>query len=287
MTDQFKSIAEVFQESSKQLSERFQSRELKQVLAMIFDYLLDYHDVRSSLPFDHSLQYTLGDAISRLNAGEPVQYVTGIADFYGRKFSVNSDVLIPRPETEELVYLAARGIKNAQKGETVKVLDIGTGSGCIAITLKDLFPQIEMTALDISERALKIARWNAEKFDVKIRIEKLDFYQLTDWFPGHVWNIIISNPPYISLAERSAMGDSVKLYEPQLALMAPDDNPISVYRSLLGYCQYALLDGGQGFLELNEFCSKEILQEALTFGFTKAVIHEDMQGKDRILEVTK
>ncbi|NND04873.1 MAG: peptide chain release factor N(5)-glutamine methyltransferase [Saprospiraceae bacterium] len=287
MDNETKSIAEVFKESCIKLSRKYHPRELKQILAMVFDYLLDYPDVNSSLPFDSSLQNILEYAIKRLKVGEPVQYITGIADFYGRKFIVNPDVLIPRPETEELVYLAAQGIKDLPRTEMVNVLDIGTGSGCMAITLKDLFPHIEVTALDISEKALQVARVNVEKFDVEMHLEKMDLYRLLDAMPGRVWNFIISNPPYISRNERPAMGDSVKLYEPKLALMARDDDPVAVYWYLLQYAQTALLDGGHGFFELNEFVSKEILQEALTFGFSKAIIHKDMQGKDRILEVAK
>lgn len=257
------------------------------MMAMVFDYLLDYREVKSNLIFDSQMNPMLDQAVVKLNAGVPVQYVTGVSDFYGRKFKVNPHVLIPRPETEELVFAVATYLKACQTVQSLRVLDIGTGSGCIAITLKDLFPEIDMHAIDISTEALSVARDNADRIGVHVTFREMDLFQLKNEQPQHSWDIIVSNPPYISSTELDAMGASVKAHEPYLALFARNDDPLSVYTSLLDYSRSALNDDGQAFFEINEFWSDRILSQASGMGFKRAYIDQDMQGKNRFLVVVK
>ncbi len=277
------SISTMFEKACDRLDRHFSSREKKQVLSQVFDYLLDYPEVRSPLPFDLALISVLDDAIERLNHGEPVQYITGIADFYGRKFIVNRDVLIPRSETEELVYAVANKMKESANVNGMKVLDIGTGSGCIAITLKDLYPQAHFTALDVSPLALEVAAKNAIKMNTSIDFREEDYLKPSKWMQETDWDIIISNPPYITISEQQSMDSSVLNYEPTVALFARDDDPIMTYHSILSYGTQHLKSGGFSFLELNEFRGAEILSLCEAFHFSRCWIEKDMQDKDRIL----
>jgi len=217
----------------------------------------------------------------RLKQYEPIQYILGKTEFYGLSFNVNPSVLIPRPETEELVNWLLR----SELAPGAQILDIGTGSGCIAIAVKKIRPEVNMTALDISEEAIQAARRNAHKNKVNV-----DFYaagiQNPDLFPGRRFDIFISNPPYVRECEKIRMGKNVLAWEPGEALFVPDDDPLKYYRMIVALTRKNLHPGGWLFLEINEKMGEEI-QELLMGEFRNIEIGNDMNGKPRMVRARK
>lgn len=219
----------------------------------------------------------LMEAIEKLQAHEPVQHILGYAHFYGRDFLVNENVLIPRPETEELVDLI---IRRHGKGLQTKILDIGTGSGCIPVTLKREIPLSSVTGLDISEKALAVAKANAEKMEAVVKFQRLDILRETP--VGH-YDLVISNPPYITHSEKSVMERNVLDYEPGLALFVPDDDPLLFYRRITEVCQIILKSGGHLYFEINEQFGEATAALLRESGFASVEIIKDLNGKDRIV----
>ena len=231
----------------------------------------------------------------RLLTGEPVQYVLEKAEFAGHTFIVEKGVLIPRPETQEL----CQWIIETQRSETSPtILDIGTGSGCIACTLAAALPDASVTAWDISEKALDVARHNADRLNVSICFEQKDILQQSmangqcsmlngQWTMVNgqcsMFNVIVSNPPYVCEHERTDMERGVLDFEPALALFVPDDDPLLFYRSIARFASSALEPGGWLFLEANPLHINELQQILATFGFTDTKIRDDLFGKQRFV----
>lgn len=239
-----------------------------------------------------SEQRELKQMTDRLAEGEPVQYVAGLADFCGRQLHVGSGVLIPRPETAELCQwvLEERG-RRKEEGEysdAVSILDIGTGSGCIAITLAAELPGARVSGWDISEAALAIARQNAEHLGVSVSFEQRDILDAS-LFALHssLYDTIVSNPPYIEPAERQGMEKNVLDYEPDIALFAPEDHPTIFYERIADYAINALRPGGHLFFELNPLTADSVADYLRQEGFQQIQIRQDSQGKDRLLKATK
>lgn len=225
----------------------------------------------------------------RLENGEPVQYVLGMADFCGRPFHVEPDVLIPRPETAELCQWI---ISQKNRPSVCSVLDIGTGSGCIAVTLALEIPEAEVTAWDISGEALRIAQNNAKVLSAAITFERRDALNLSQsTIPTSPsvpqWDIIVSNPPYIAPQERDEMEKNVLDFEPDLALFAPEDNPIIFYQRIGDYALQHLTSNGLLFFELNPLTSDNVFNYLCELGFTDIEIRQDQFGKPRFLKATK
>ncbi len=235
--------------------------------------------------FDPTEEAALLQAINRLKTGEPVQYVTGFAAFYGMMLKVNPSVLIPRPETEELVALAIDFLKK-QKMETPRIVDVCTGSGCIAIALKKELPGAEVTALDISKEALDVAIENAELIlgENAIQFVQSDFLQDNSWTTGQ-YDLIISNPPYVTMADKEKMQPNVLYHEPHLALFVPKEDPLIFYRALASFAKKHLQIGGMLCMEINESLGKSVVQLFTEAGFGKAEIKKDLNGKDRMVVV--
>ena len=223
----------------------------------------------------------LDAAIQRLNNFEPIQYITGRAHFYGYQFEVNPNVLIPRMETEELVYTSLQLIDKMPPFP--RVLDVGTGSGCIAITLKKKRPNIIVDATDISTAALTVARKNAELLNTAINFSRGDFFDASTWPSTATYVLVVSNPPYISREEVSMMDKSVIQSEPALALFASNDDPLGVYKALIQLARQQLKQPGYLIAEINEFWGKEIMRWLGNNPDFQASLLEDMQGKDRLL----
>lgn len=228
----------------------------------------------------------LTHVIDRLLHGEPVQYITGHSWFYGQKFKVNNDVLIPRPETEELVEWIIGDFKN-NTGRTLRILDIGTGSGCIAIVLKNYFgARAEVMAMDISGRALQVAKFNALNLGADVHFLQQDF--LERGFEGlGVFDIIVSNPPYIS---RALSGDSILSglkYEPGLALYPVGHDPDVFYKKISREAGDYLEAGGACYLELNEFRAETIEHYFLIDQWNGVEVRIDMQGLPRMIRAVK
>ena len=229
----------------------------------------------------------------RLEKGEPVQYVIGVADFCGRSFHVEPGVLIPRPETEELCRLIlatdlhgqARTVREIPCHSDAKILDIGTGSGCIAITLALEIPEAKVTAWDISDTALRIARQNAEALRADVTFKHQD--TLNPPADSRRWDVIVSNPPYICTEERDGMAKNVLDYEPHEALFGPEEDPALFYKRIGDYAIRALKPGGYLYYELNPLTVDDVSNYLHKIGFTEIEIREDQYGKRRFLKTKK
>ncbi len=226
----------------------------------------------------------LANLSERLIKGEPVQYVLGKAWFCGRLFDVDSSVLVPRPETEELVeWTKSIAEKDYEKGgEHLRILDVGTGSGCIAITLKQLLPLADVWAMDISGSALRIARSNAERQGVSVHFIHHDMEKT---LPPDVptLDIIVSNPPYIMDKEQGEMRRNVLDYEPHTALFVPDDDPLRFYRALCKMSETHLRPGGYLMLEINRALGKETVDLLKSHGFEQVELRNDAFGNLRMV----
>lgn len=241
--------------------------------------------------------------MQRLEKSEPVQYVLGAEWFAGRLFDVAPGVLIPRPETEDLVKWACDEAKEKAKEDNSKeergeeekevskkgeeaphpsILDIGTGSGCIAITVALALPQARVTAWDISTDALAIAAGNAHRLGASVSFEHQDALSAPD--DEERWDVIVSNPPYICDKERADMSDNVLSYEPELALFVPDSDPLLFYRAIARYASKALKPGGRLLFETNTAYAHEVAQTMANEGFTAIEVRNDCFGKPRMVK---
>ena len=254
-------------------------------------------------------QAELHEKAARLADGEPVQYVVGIAEFCGRRFHVAPGVLIPRPETEELCRwieplpqpLPRRegGIQSTNLPKpkeasptggglegACSVLDIGTGSGCIAITLALNMPNVKVEAWDISTDALAIARHNAQSLNAKVAFKEVDIMQCasnTTLMDGEKVGIIVSNPPYIVPSESSAMSRNVLDYEPAIALFAPEDDPLKFYRAIAEYAHRVLVPQGKLYFEINPLFARQLEALLRSLGFSEITFKNDQFGKQRFV----
>jgi release factor glutamine methyltransferase len=300
----------------EKLSAKFPRREAEQLMRILLEDLfgIDWNRqlMEPNLCIDERQHYLLSEAVRRLLEGEPVQYVTGMACFNDLLLKVSPAVLIPRPETEELVQKIGTGLlgettnlpchssqlpMSFQQGyereresmgsvtespkPPFRIWDIGTGSGCIAIALAKQFPNAEVIAFDVSEEALKIAKENAESNGVKVTFVQDDvLHPQSDYFNQPV-DLVVSNPPYVCDSERAAMEANVLDWEPANALFVPDDDPLCFYRQILSLAQPQLTPNGQIWFEINERMREEMLQLCREMGFAEAEIIEDFAGKPR------
>lgn len=214
--------------------------------------------------------------IARINTHEPIQYILGEADFFGRVFQVTPEVLIPRPETELLVQEIIRHVKSIDQPA---LLDIGTGSGCIAISLA-LETRCTMHAVDVRVAALQVAAQNATRLQANVKFYELDILKER---LDKKFDLIVSNPPYISQQEKHHMKPNVLNYEPHTALFALGDDPLLFYRAITRQAQHALNRGGSLWFEINEHYAKEICEIMKTSGFENATVVKDWDGKERVV----
>ena len=245
----------------------------------------------------------LEEIITRLQNGEPVQYVLGEADFAGRTFHVEPGVLIPRPETAELCQWIEEEVSSLDADDPKQILDICTGSGCIAITLGLTIPNSEVTGWDISEDALRIAQGNVEMLKAgNVRIEYQDALMLpkaaeaaeaaeiseaAESSLSKGWNIIVSNPPYICEKEKADMEKNVLEHEPSIALFVPDEDPLKFYRAIAEYASSALKSEGALYFEINPIYEKETREMLQDLGFKDIETKEDAYGKKRMMKAMK
>ena len=229
-------------------------------------------------------QTELKGIADRLLEQEPIQYVLGQADFCGRAFMVNEHVLIPRPETEEL----CRWITSQGDRHRVRLLDIGTGSGCIAITLAAEMPDAEVTAWDISAEALDVARENAKRTHVHVSFEQVDALNIphSSFLTSH-FSFIISNPPYICNKERASMEANVLEHEPHTALFVPDDDPLLFYRAIAQYGQIALEPGGWLYFEINPLYAQPLCDMLRMMSYHDIELNLDQYGKQRMIRAKR
>ncbi len=226
----------------------------------------------------------LRDILDQLKKGKPLQYILGETVFYGLPFKVNESVLIPRPETEELVEWV---LEKAQGNNKLRILDIGTGSGCIAIALAKNLKNAEVSALDISSKALGIAKQNATLNAVDVSFREQDILEYSKSKSSRLYQIIISNPPYITQAEKAEMHENVLANEPHSALFVSDERPLIFYEVIADYTLTCLDQNGLLFFEINEYLGKEMVDMLSAKGFTDIELRKDMQGKDRMICCTR
>ena len=244
---------------------------------------LSYADIvcgaTEQLSADDTLR--LDTAVRRIEQGEPLQHVLGYADFCGNRFSVNGSVLIPRPETEWLVDEGAKLMSTTATSSPKRILDIGTGSGCIAISLKLRLGDAYVEAWDISEEALRTAQDNADALKAEVVFRKRDALRADN--TAAPWDLIVSNPPYICDSERSAMDDNVLLHEPHTALFVPDDDPLRFYRAIARYALLTLNIGGSLLFECNTRYAEATGKMLSDMGFEEVTVSDDCFGIPRFV----
>lgn len=259
----------------------YEDNEIENIFYVICDYKhnLSRIDVKISNTLLSESELLMHRAcIKRLLTNEPIQHIIGETEFYGLSFLVNQDVLIPRPETEELIDF----ILSTTKNSAFTILDIGTGTGCIPITLKSNLPLTKVSAIDISEKALETAIKNARLNKVNVNFSHKDILtnNLTD-LPQ--FDIIISNPPYVLESDKLKMNKNVLDFDPELALFVADENPLLFYKRITTLAVEKLNKNGRLFFEIHENFGKETKQLLINAGFTNVNIINDMQGKNRIV----
>ncbi len=266
---------ELFQDFSTSLLPIYGDGELRSLCRIL------YEDLVGKPNFDYA---TLPNLKACLAKQEPVQYILGEADFYSLKFKVSPAVLIPRQETEELVALFR---EHHKKSSQASVLDIGTGSACIPVTIKYSHPRTNFTAIDVSREALDIAQFNVDRHQQKVQLLQVDFCNVAQRAGLDQYDIIISNPPYIGQEEADKLEQNVIAYEPHVALFSPDKDPNYFYRLIYDFTKDHLSPNGHVYLELNEYNAKEVKEIFEQGGFKEVKILKDIHQKDRILYAEK
>lgn len=218
-------------------------------------------------------------AITELQTAKPIQYILGETEFFSNRFFVDEDVLIPRPETEELVDWVLQTYPD--KTHLLQILDVGTGSGCIAISLAKALPEAQVTAIDVSPKAIAVAQRNAERNGIKVQFLQRDILQ-TETLPEK-YDIIISNPPYVRELEKNEMHSNVLNYEPHLALFVPDDRPLLFYEQIATLAQQYLKPKGRLFFEINQYLAAEMQVMLAQKNFTEITLRQDLSANDRML----
>lgn len=253
-------------------------QEAQAMIRVICEDIFNYDQVDVALRQDSELPefapQRINDIIARLQRHEPLQYIVGTARFHGHRFKVTPAVLIPRPETEQMVDL----IIDENPATDLRVLDMGTGSGCIAISLARALKFARVDALDVSRDALAVARENAVVLKVKVNFFESDMLLPQ---PSSRYDIIVSNPPYVCWSERESMERNVKDYEPGQALFVPDNDPLLFYKSIVPYAARSLERGGKLYLEINQRFGREVKRLLEENGFDEVRIIEDSYGHDR------
>jgi len=216
--------------------------------------------------------------LKELKKAVPIQYLLGESHFYGMILNVTSDVLIPRQETEELV----NWIIQENEGAKLRILDVCTGSGCIALALKKHLPQSTITAIDISEKALEVAKGNAHKLKLDVEFKKVDALNIEQELKDEQYDIIVSNPPYIRESEKVHVQKSVLIYEPQMALFVSDERPLVFYEAIARYAKH--LKPVTLYFEINEDLGNELTEILNSLGFTEITLKADLNGKNRMLK---
>ncbi len=269
------------------LKEEYPSEEANSFFNLLVKFYLGWERVDLALDptkkISSALEKQLNTALNRLLAHEPIQYIIGETEFFGLKFRVNSDVLVPRPETEELVQWIKEDHIWAEK-DSVSILDIGTGSGCIAISLAKIFPQGKVTALDVSAEALKVAGKNAMLNGVEVNFIQADILNLKTL--QEKFDVIVSNPPYVRELEKTEMHRNVLEHEPSLALYVNDEDPLIFYKKITKLAEEGLRPNGRLYFEINQYLGDQTLQIIEKAGF-KGELRKDIFENDRMIRAIK
>ena len=270
---------------SKQLSEKYPKTEIDTFFFILVEEYLDLQRIDTVLKPEFLITTNklslLNLALQRLQNEEPIQYILGKTEFYGFSFLVNKNTLIPRPETEELVETILEG---ANTFKALQILDIGTGSGCIPISLAKKLPKATIFAIDVSKEALAIAKQNASRNNVAINFLQEDILKAE--ILAQKFDIIVSNPPYVRALEKVAIKNNVLANEPHLALFVEDNNPLIFYDKIANLAKKYLRKNGMLYFEINEYLGKEMIDLLVLKGFKDIHLKKDLFGKDRILKAS-
>jgi release factor glutamine methyltransferase len=274
-----------------QLYEIYDKREAANIADWVIEHVTGQRKIErivyKDLPVFEQQQQTLQTITNELLQHKPVQYVLHEAWFYNMKLYVNENVLIPRPETEELVELIVeKTIEDSKLQGQSTVLDIGTGSGCIAIALKKKMGNLKVFAIDISANALGVAQQNATQQNVEINYMQVDFLDKSKWEELPAFDIIVSNPPYIRKSEDRLMAPNVLKYEPHVALFVPDEDALKFYKAIADFAKMHLQLNGSVYVEINEGLAAQVITVFEQANFKKVRAKKDLQGKDRIVIAT-
>lgn len=289
-------IHEAYQRLRNQLENIYEEREAMRIAELVMEHISGLTRIERLLNKNHLLteaqKNILDDYTKALLNHTPVQYVLHEAWFAGMKFFVDENVLIPRPETEELVEWIAETVNGewsmVNNGTAVdkgkfSLIDIGTGSGCIPIALKKKFIEVDAYGIDVSEKALNVARQNAVYNNVDVHFENMDILDKTAWPALPLFDIIVSNPPYIAQSEANEMQNNVLMHEPHIALFVPDNDPLLFYNAIADFALLHLRQNGLLFFEINEAFGREVIEMLTIKGFVKTEIRKDLQGKERMV----
>lgn len=280
-------IGELEEQYRLELEQLYDDDEVKALFSLSAEHVLGLSPSRLRMDKHVTVSFIdiqkLLSILNDLIIGKPIQHILGEAHFYGSVFKVNKNVLVPRPETEELVdWIISEN--NTPANQNFRVLDIGTGSGCIPISLKKHLPHFEIYTLDVSPEAISVAKENANEMDVKINFIEDD---ILNFKSDLKFDIIVSNPPYIRHLEKEEMHNNVLAHEPHLALFVSNEDPLIFYKAIADFALTNLNPGGQLYFEINEYLGKETVKMLEDKGLTDIKLRNDMQGKDRMIKAVK
>ena len=295
-------LKEILDIYHKELDELYGRNEVDSFFNILIEHYLDIKRIHLVLNPEYVIskveEQPIFEALSQLKLEKPIQYILGETEFYGLAFKVNKDTLIPRPETEELIELIitdhskrhTEHSRSASDKSLLRILDIGTGTGCIAISLAKNLPNASIYAIDVSKDALNIAKENAELNEVTVEFihdDILNSRHAELVSASHKFDIIVSNPPYVRNLEKAEIQTNVLDNEPHLALFVDDDNPLQFYKAICEFAQVNLNDNGILYFEINEYLGAEMIELMNDFGFEDIELKQDLFGKDRMIKGEK
>ena len=278
-----------YQRLLTRLYDVYDTREAANIADMVIEHVTGQRKIErivyKDIPVDEQQQAQLQKITEELLQDKPIQYALGYTWFMDMKLQVNEHVLIPRPETEELVSWILEDIKKSGNKE-VSLFDIGTGSGCVPIAVRKKIAEVAVSAIDISRDALQVATLNSIEQKVLVDFLYTNILAEEEWNHLGKYNIIVSNPPYIKASEETSMRDNVLKFEPQLALFVPDEDALLFYKAIAKFSTQHLKDNGSVYVEINEALGNDVVKLFKSSGFTEVDLRKDMQGKDRMIKAT-
>ena len=282
-------LSEVEQYYQSKLSTLYSQEEIKQIFLITLEKTahipIDQYSIKKSEAINEDIKAQMIAVADELSTGRPIQHILGEAPFYGSTFYVSADTLIPRPETEELVHLI---LQRQQNEQGLRIIDLGTGTGCIAITLAKKMKQPNVWAMDISDKALLIAKANAEKQQQAIHFVQGDMLAWDNIFDTEQkFDIVVSNPPYITPDEKKDMHVNVLDFEPETALFVPSEAPLLFYDHIADFALEHLAENGWLYIEINQYLSAETASLLREKGFCHIEIHKDINGVDRMISAQR
>ena len=284
-------IQQKYRDTVLKLKVLYADEEARAITDRLFEHYFNLTPVQRILsaktPAAEDIIPLFEEAVKKVLNHVPLQYVIGSEYFMDMDFAVNESVLIPRPETEELVSRIVTHFPTTQKDQNLRILDIGTGSGCIAISLSRFLHGSTVTAVDISKEAIQVAKANADKNNAKVHFVCADILDSSQWDTLPQFDIIVSNPPYVTEAEKKFMLPNVINYEPHNALFVPDDDPLKFYSAIFAFAKIKLSTGGSLWFEINEMFGEALSDMAKNKGFREINIFFDIRGKSRFLHAIK